>query len=129
MSSSRVRLKAELCRGKYMAIKKYFIAVVVLFFGAMNSACATKTTEFGSITSIRAFDSQAYVYMSGMDDAFGCASGGSDASSMVRFYWTITNADKLWSMLLAAQMSGKEVAFEGTCASGYLSVEAVSLKS
>ena len=98
-----------------------------MFFCSVNAANAAQT-NYGPITKIKAFSSQAYIYVSGMGDNFSCASGGSTPGELARFYWTTTQADKLWSMILAAQMSGKDVSFEGTCASGLLSIETVYIK-
>jgi len=102
--------------------KNLFSALLLLIFAA--SLAHAQQTTYGKITSIKAFSSQAYVYVEGMGDPFNCGNAG-----MARFYWTTPESDKLWSMLLAAQMSGKEVSFEGTCVSGRLSIEAIYLKS
>lgn len=103
---------------------KYYLGVFLLFssFYACNSI-AEKTT-YGAITEIKAFDSQAYISVEGINDPNDCGS-----SSRVRFYWTTPQADKLWSMILAAQMAGKEVAFDGACVGGYLSILQIYLKS
>lgn len=86
-------------------------------------------TTYGSINKIKAFQSQAYIYVSKMGDPFECASGGSTPGELARFYWTAVQADKLWSILLAAQMSGKKVSFEGSCVAGLLSIEMVYIKN
>ena len=103
-------------------------ALTILFFCLASSVHAAQT-NYGQITKIKAFNSQAYIYVSDMGDNFDCASGGTTPGALARFYWTTTQADKLWSMLLAAQMSGKEVSFEGSCVSGLLSIETVYIKN
>ncbi len=88
----------------------------------VNNVSAAQTS-YGTITGIKAFSSQAYIYTDGVNDAFGCGSLG-----MSRFYWNIENADRLWSLLLAAQMAGKQVSFEGSCVSGKLAISAIYVK-
>ncbi len=106
-----------------MKLKHYtYIFFVLSSFYACNTIAA-KTT-YGTITEIKAFDSQAYISVEGINDPNQCGN-----SSRVRFYWTLAQADKLWSMLLAAQMSGKQVAFDGECVSGNLAIKQIYLKS
>ncbi|MBL1261323.1 MAG: hypothetical protein COB33_012420 [Thiotrichaceae bacterium] len=107
-----------------MNLKKYLLVIaVILNFMLLSSANAMQTT-YGKITLIKAFDSQAYVYVSGLNDPFGCGN-----SSFVRFYWGDGYKKQLWSIVLAAQLSGKEVSFEGSCVSGYLSVTSVYMRN
>jgi hypothetical protein len=98
-------------------------SALVLFSFYIAKAEATQT-NFGLITQIKATNSQAYIYVQGLDDPFGCGS-----SSFVRFYWTTSEADKLWAMILSAQMAGKNVSFEGTCVSGNLSANIVYIQN
>ncbi len=99
-----------------------------MFFGAILLLSASKAfstqTAYGTITLIKAFESQAYIYVDGLNDPFGC-----DNTTLVRFYWTVENVDRLWSLLLAAQMSGKKVSFEGECVAGALAATGIYLES
>jgi len=101
----------------------FFIFVNFLVCSSANAA----KTNYVKISEIKAFGSQAYIYVEGLNDTNNC--GSTDVSPFVRFYWTTANADKLWSMLLAAQMAGKEVAFDGGCTSNYLDINTVYIKS
>ncbi len=102
---------------------KLLISSMLIFLLFSSSASALQTS-WGEIVQIRATSaSQAYIYVSGLDDPFGCGS-----TSFVRFYWSNSNADKLWSLVLAAQMAKKQVSFAGSCVSGYLSATIVYVR-
>jgi len=105
-----------------MKLKTTFLAIA-MSLAFTNSANATQT-NYGKITLIKSTTVQAYIYVEGLDDPFGCGN-----NTFVRFYWGTTESKKLWSMILAAQMSGKQVSFEGTCASGFLAANAVYVAS
>ncbi len=106
-----------------MKIKRYASIFIILNLFLSCGANAEKTS-FGTIKEIKAFDSQAYISVVGIDDPNECGN-----STRIRFYWTTPQADKLWSMLLAAQMAGKEVAFDGECVGGNLSIQQLYLRS
>ena len=81
-------------------------------------------TNYVSISEIKAVESQAYLYINGLVDSNNCGS-----STLVRFYWSTHNADKLWAMILSAQMANKMIAFDGKCVGGSLSLSTIYLKS
>jgi len=106
-------------------MKNLLLFILVNFLVCLTANASP--TNYVKITEIKAFGSQAYIYVEGLNDSNNC--GSTALSSMVRFYWSTANVDKLWSILLAAQMAGKEVAFDGSCVSNYLSINTVNIKS
>ena len=98
----------------------FALALNLILVSHVNAA----QTTFGTITQIKAFASQAYIYVDGVDDAFNCGS-----SDRVRLYWNNENVDRFWSLLLAAQVANKQVSFEGNCVSGLLTISAIYIKS
>jgi len=104
-------------------VRTYIILVII---GLLPINAFSAQTNFGNITKIKAFGSQAYVWVDGLNDPNQC---NSTPTGKVRLYWTTENSDRYWSLLLAAQMSGKKVSFDGTCVSSLLSINAVWLES
>ncbi len=101
--------------------KLLFIFIINIFLiGGVSAA----QTSYGTITQIKAFGSQAYIYVVGVNDAYSCGS-----SDRVRLYWNNANADRFMSIILAAQMANKQVSFEGNCVSGLLAISAIYVKS
>jgi hypothetical protein len=109
--------------GSVVKIKSFCIAFLLSSLGLAHSAYALKTAP-GKIIKMKAQANKAFVYVPGLNDPFNC--GNTDLAVL---QWSTAGSDKLWSMLLAAQMYGKRVSFEGSCQAGRLSIEAVYLKS
>ncbi|NQZ12985.1 MAG: hypothetical protein HRT35_38055 [Algicola sp.] len=105
---------------------KFVLKAMVLWFLLIGNAHAAQTA-YGKITHIKATGGQAYIYISGLNDPMNC--GGASTSTLVRLYWSTPQADKLFSMVMSAQMAGKRVSFEGTCVSGYLSAKTVYIET
>jgi len=107
-----------------MKLKSVCLAIAMSLPLVFASNANATQTNYGKITLIKSTTVQAYIYVEGLNDPFGCGN-----NTFVRFYWGTTESNKLWSMILAAQMSGKQVSFEGTCVSGFLAANAVYVSS
>lgn len=105
-------------------MKNKLLTLLILITCAFSQSSYSAMTNFVTITSTKVNSSQAYIFVSGMNDNNNCGN-----PSFARLYWASENVDRFWSLLLAAQMAGKKVAFDGTCVSSYLSITSIIVKS